>query len=133
MSNVLIKGIEMPKDCPQCVAAHYNKIGAFTGCNVVPGKLYAINDSKYAKSNTRPEWCPLVEVSDVYNWTPISTAEPPGGIHVLATIQWEDGDLDVTELDYGLLKATKWPHLDKVIAWAPMPEPYKEAEHECID
>ena len=62
------------------------------------------------------------------HWTPISTAEPPGGIHVLATIQWEDDDLEVTELDYGLLKATRWPHLDKVIAWAPLPEPYKEGQ-----
>ena len=70
----------------------------------------------------------LVEVSDVYSWTPISTAEPPGGIHVLVTMQWEDGDLEVAELDYGLLKATRWPHMDKVIAWAPLPEPYKEAQ-----
>ena len=58
--SVLIKGREMPPDCPQCIAAHYNKLGEFTGCNVVPGKLYAMNDSKYAESNTRPEWCPLV-------------------------------------------------------------------------
>ena len=65
--------------------------------------------------------------ADVYGWTPISTAEPPL-TDVLVTMQWEDGDLEVTELDYALLKATRWPHLDKVIAWAPLPEPYKMDE-----
>ena len=58
--SVLIKGMEMPKDCPQCIAARYNQFDEFTGCRVVPGKLHAIYDSKYAESNVRPDWCPLV-------------------------------------------------------------------------
>lgn len=109
--SVLIKGIEMPENCYDC------KFECENLCCVI---------GRRTESLDRPEWCPLVEVSDVYNWTPISTAEPPGGIHVLVTMQWEDDDLEVTELDYGFLKATRWPHLDKVIAWAPLPEPYKE-------
>ena len=112
--SILIKGMEMPKCCAECVAWSMCYVGREKDLRCYDGRLAYV--------------CPLVEVSDVYGWTPISTAEPPGGIHVLVTMQWEDGDLEVTELDYGLLKATRWPHLDKVIAWAPLPEPYKEAQ-----
>ena len=113
MSNVLIKNMEMPEHCYDCVFEE-------------KGWCCAVDGIRRVESIDRPDWCPLVEVSDVYNWTPISAAEPPGGIHVLVTMQWEDDDLETTELDYGVLKATRWPHLDKVIAWAPLPEPYKE-------
>lgn len=61
--GVYIKGMEMPKDCPMCIAAHYNKLDEFTGCEIVPGKKYAVQrDAEYAKSSTRPDWCPLFPV-----------------------------------------------------------------------
>lgn len=61
--SIIIKGMEMPKDCPMCIAAHYNKLDEFTGCEIVSGKKYAAQrDAEYAKSSTRPDWCPLVPV-----------------------------------------------------------------------
>ena len=61
--SILIRGIAMPKDCPMCYLAHYNKLDEFVGCEIVPGKKYAVRkDEKYANSSTRPDWCPLVPV-----------------------------------------------------------------------
>ena len=61
--SVLVKGMEIPKDCPCCKMAYYNASDEFTGCAVIPGKRYAMhNDAVYAKSTQRPDWCPLVEI-----------------------------------------------------------------------
>jgi len=63
--SVLIKDMELPKDCPYCKMAHYNASDEFTGCAVIPGKRYAMhNDAVYAKSTQRPDWCPLTEISE---------------------------------------------------------------------
>lgn len=59
---MIIADIPMPQDCPMCPMSHWNKLDEFTGCGVVNGKKYAMNDPEYAKSSTRPEWCPLKEV-----------------------------------------------------------------------
>ena len=64
--SVLVKGMEMPKDCPMCPMAHWNKLDEFTGCEIVNGKKYAVSDDKeYANSSTKPSWCPLVNVPEV--------------------------------------------------------------------
>lgn len=61
--SVLIKGMEMPRDCPMCPLSHWNRLDEFTGCEVVNGKRFAVTiDEGYAQSNTRPSWCPLVEI-----------------------------------------------------------------------
>ena len=61
--SILIKGAKMPKDCPMCPLSHWNKLDEFTGCEVVNGKRFAVtNDKGYAQSDTRPSWCPLVEI-----------------------------------------------------------------------
>ena len=60
--SILIKGMEMPKDCPMCPLAHWDVAGTFTGCNIVCGKKYAMSDREYANRDTRPDWCPLVPV-----------------------------------------------------------------------
>lgn len=63
--NVMILGMEMPKDCPLCPLSHFNKLDEFTGCEVVSGKKYAMTkDTEYANSSNRPDWCPLVAVPD---------------------------------------------------------------------
>ena len=54
--------MEMPKDCPMCPMSHWNVGGSFTGCDVVEGKRYAMDDEEYRNSSTRPDWCPLVPV-----------------------------------------------------------------------
>ena len=63
--TVLIKGLNMPKDCPMCYLSNWNNCAEFTGCKVVQGKLYAMTkDPEYANTNTRPDWCPLIEVKE---------------------------------------------------------------------
>ena len=62
--SILIKGMEMPKDCPMCPMSHWNAGGSFTGCDVVGGKRYAMDDEEYRNSSTRPVWCPLVTVPE---------------------------------------------------------------------
>ena len=59
MTDKAILVIDMPKDCPYCPMAHWNKLDEFTGCDAVSGKKYAINDKEYAESSCRPSWCPL--------------------------------------------------------------------------
>lgn len=61
--SIIVKGMEMPKDCPFCPMAHWNIKKEFTGCDAVAGKWYAMNDPEYAKSDCRPEWCPLEKMS----------------------------------------------------------------------
>ena len=62
---MLLIDIPMPKDCPMCPCSHYNKLDEFTGCDIVPGKRYAVTeDSKYANTSERPEWCPMKEVQE---------------------------------------------------------------------
>ena len=61
--SIIIKGMEMPKDCVFCPMAHWNKIDRLTGCEVVGGKRYVPEtDTDYWESSHRPDWCPLVEV-----------------------------------------------------------------------
>lgn len=57
---MLIIDMPMPKDCPMCPMAHYNKLDEFTGCEVAAGKLFAATrDKEYANSVGRPDWCPI--------------------------------------------------------------------------
>lgn len=61
--SILIKGLKMPKDCPQCPLSHWNKIDQLTGCELVR-RYVPESESSYWQSDTRPEWCPLVELPD---------------------------------------------------------------------
>lgn len=57
--------LEMPKDCPMCPFANYDMFNTFKGCDITRGKRWAVKDDKdYAKSSTRPDWCPLIEVPE---------------------------------------------------------------------
>lgn len=62
--SILIKGVEMPKDCPMCPMSYWTKGNCeFSGCAIVNGKRYArYEDEKYANSYGRPSWCPLIEL-----------------------------------------------------------------------
>lgn len=64
MKGVFVKDMQMPKDCPLCPMAHYDSLNHFKGCEIVPGKRYAMTfDGAYANSDHRPEWCPLIELA----------------------------------------------------------------------
>lgn len=62
--GVYIKNMEMPRDCPLCPLAHYNRLDQFTGCDIVSGRRYAMQDETYAQSSVRPDWCPLIEIPE---------------------------------------------------------------------
>lgn len=59
---VLIKDMEMPRDCPMCPVAHWNKQDKLTGCELV-NRYVPMGDRKYWDSDARPDWCPLIEVN----------------------------------------------------------------------
>ena len=61
--SILIKGMKMPKDCPQCPLSHWNKLDQLTGCELVR-RYVPESEQSYWQSDTRPEWCPLVELPD---------------------------------------------------------------------
>lgn len=62
--SVVVKGMQMPINCPMCPMSHWNKSDEFTGCEVVPNKKFAMNNEEYRKSSTRPKWCPLEYVEN---------------------------------------------------------------------
>ena len=63
--SVLIKNMEMPKDCPMCPFAYWDFTEEFRGCKVVNGKKYAMDtEPGYPETNFRPSWCPLVPVPE---------------------------------------------------------------------
>lgn len=83
MSKLIVE-MEMPKDCPMCPLAHYNKLDEFTGCEVAPFKRYAVKtDKAYAESDCRPDWCPIKgelhdkhgEWIEVHDWLQIPQEE----------------------------------------------------------
>lgn len=63
MADLLIKGMEMPKDCPQCPLSHWNKLDRLTGCELM-WRYVPKSETDYWLSDTRPSWCPLVEVEE---------------------------------------------------------------------
>lgn len=62
-------------------------------------------------------------------WIPITEREPDTAEHVLVTIKWAEDDFEVCEIDYGVMKYSKTDYMGKmlnhIIAWRPLPEPYK--------
>ena len=61
--SILIKGLKMPEDCPQCPLSHWNKLDQLTGCELVR-RYVPESESSYWQSDKRPEWCPLVGLPD---------------------------------------------------------------------
>ena len=63
MADILIKGMEMPKDCPQCPLSHWNKLDRLTGCELM-WRHVPKSETDYWLSDTRPSWCPLIKVEE---------------------------------------------------------------------
>ena len=64
--SVLVKGMKMPKDCPMCPCAHWDK-NILTGCELV-WRYVPDSETAYWQSDKRPDWCPLVEVPTPHGW-----------------------------------------------------------------
>lgn len=93
-------------------------------------KIYEEWEDFYATvvmmANKKQEWIPIIEAE-------------PGAAHVLATLRWDEDDYEVTEMDYHAIVAAQNDKdkvisagakniIKHVIAWMPLPEPYKEGE-----
>ena len=84
--SVLVKGMKMPKDCPMCPCAHWDK-NILTGCELV-WRYVPDSETAYWQSDKRPDWCPLVEVP-----TPHGRLIDADGIdRAFSDSRWEDGD-----------------------------------------
>lgn len=57
--SVIVKGMEMPRDCPACSLSYWANHSTFLGCRAVPGKRYAMQEEQYRESDTPPDWCPI--------------------------------------------------------------------------
>ena len=58
--SVLIKGMNMPKDCRECRLNDFSMYTGDTWCGVSGGVL--AKNFKAIGFDGRPDWCPLVEV-----------------------------------------------------------------------
>ena len=68
------------------------------------------------------------------DWIPITEQKPPGGEHCIVTLYWENDDwYQVCELDYGVDLVCGGKLAKRVIAWMPLPEPYKKEKHNATD
>lgn len=111
-------------DCHGCMGAAYNPRDCET-CE------------KVQITGKEKEMIKIVKTNQREGWIPVTEQEPPED-HVLVTLKHSDDDYEVTELDYGVGKAmmnekhTKIMRehaadvISKIIAWMPIPEPYKE-------
>lgn len=66
------------------------------------------------------------EILNTNQWKPadVNTPYEIGGQHVLVTIKWAEDDYEVCEMDPMEMKRYN------VIAWMPLPEPYKGGDSE---
>lgn len=63
MKGVFVPNMGLPKDCPYCPMAHWNKVDELAGCSLVHGKYYAAStDAEWSQGINRPSWCPLQEI-----------------------------------------------------------------------
>lgn len=60
--SVLIKGMEMPKECRECPMMDYGTMTGETYCEV-NGKTLA-ESYRTIEFDGRPDWCPLVELPE---------------------------------------------------------------------
>lgn len=116
-------------------------IAVIHDCNGCMGSAYNPRDcetcEKVQITGKEKEMIEIVKTDQRDGWIPVTEQEPPED-HVLLTLKHSDDDYEVTELDYGVGKAMmdeKHPKImrehaasviSKIIAWMPMPEPYKE-------
>lgn len=60
--SVLIKGMEIPKECRECMLSEYHDSTGKTWCK--PADKLLANNRKPIMFDGRPDWCPLVELPE---------------------------------------------------------------------
>lgn len=63
-------------------------------------------------------------------WIPVTKRFPNTANHVLVTRKWGEDDYEVCEMDYWICKQYNENFIDNVIAWMPLPEPWKGEANE---
>ena len=68
-----------------------------------------------------------------YNWHDIKKEPAPEGRHILVTLDNGGGDLEVTEIDYGVVRYMAEEDnlselIEKIVAWMDLPEPWRKEE-----
>ena len=71
-----------------------------------------------------------------YNWHDAKKEQPPEGRHILVTLDNGGGDLEVTEIDFGVVKylalkegySDSMEVIEKIVAWMDLPEPWRKEE-----
>jgi hypothetical protein len=71
-----------------------------------------------------------------YNWHDAKKEQPPEGRHILVTLDNGGGDLEVTEIDFGVVKylaleegySDSMELIEKIVAWMDLPEPWRKEE-----
>lgn len=143
--SVLIKGIKMPQDCSQCGACTEDEDGTnYCGYD---------DDVREVRLFTgkRPAWCPLVEADDgECQWIPVEYHEiteeerqennypadwyfyidspmPEYGQEILITTIGGNVEKDTCYNDGdGYYTDNGYDWCEDIIAWMPLPEPYKK-------
>lgn len=112
--SVMIKNQDMPQNCDACPMRQIN----LRRCQVT---------HKPMNSETRPSWCPLVEVPEVHLWIPVTEWLPEVGTQVLLSRPKQGKKVvEPGEKDAGDWWRVYGTRVKKVDAWMPMPEPYEE-------
>lgn len=119
--SVLIKTMEMPKDCGECKFCHTEN---FTTWCCITGREDIFYDAI-------PVWCPLEKP----RWIPVNDMLPSRSGMFLVTVAEKYGiSLTVWRAMF-VIKLSKWfvsggefdtDITDDVLAWMPLPEPYRE-------
>lgn len=60
--SVIVKGMEMPKDCRECRMMEYHERTGKTWCKPADGLL--ADTYRPIMYDGRPDWCPLVELPE---------------------------------------------------------------------
>ena len=62
--SILIKDIEMPAGCHECILYEHQKYTGLPFCKAVGKRL--VDDYKTRSYDGKPDWCPLVELPETH-------------------------------------------------------------------
>lgn len=117
--SVLIQGVDMPRHCDECPMRQFN----LAHCQVVGKSTSHHPSGKPMDPESRPSWCPLVEMPD---WIPVTERLPEETNAYMVTTPAFGGRVHTS---VAVWMDDQWWIEQPVIAWMPMlkPEPYEEA------
>lgn len=58
--SVIVKGMDMPTNCRDCIFCHFYSISGYTKCDI--GLKVLAYDYKPILFDGKPNWCPLIEI-----------------------------------------------------------------------